>query len=160
MSMSGSPLALVFTAETALVHEGRPLEGVPELLRALRSAGYPLGLVTRWPRERWDAAEARLDLGPFATAVTDLGDGSGALADGLARVAAALELPPARVVHICGSPGDLGAARAAGMRVGEALWPPTANAAPDGTALASDPAPDWRFARPADVTRAFAAWCG
>ena len=155
--MSNSPLALVFTAETTLIHDGRPFDGIPELLRGLRSAGFPICVVTRWPRERWDASTARLDLGPFARVDADLQGGTTALADALARAAAAVELSPDLVVHIAGSPDDLDAARAAGMRVGEALWPGIA-LAPDGTALAI-PTPEWRFARPADVTRTFAAWC-
>ena len=46
------------------------------------------------------------------------------------------------------------------VRIGAALWPKTAPGERDAFLRAVEAlAPDWAFDRPADVTRAFAAWC-
>ena len=60
------------------------------------------------------------------------------------------------VVYIAGSPASLGAAEAVGARVGEARW--AAGAASPVEESRATPM-EWRFARPADITRTFAAWC-
>ncbi|HEX6910595.1 MAG TPA: HAD family hydrolase [Longimicrobium sp.] len=136
-------------------------EGAREMLDALRGAGYPLGIVTGKGREAWAVTDAALDLGPFAVVVTD-DDVHAAKPDpgGLLAAADALGVAPERAVYIGDSRSDLRAGRNAGMRIGAALWPKTAPGERDAFLRAVEAlAPDWAFDRPADVTRAFAAWC-
>jgi phosphoglycolate phosphatase-like HAD superfamily hydrolase len=79
---------------------------------------------------------------------------------GLIAAARALAVPPERIAYVGDSLSDLKAGRAAGMRVGAALWPKTEPADRGGfLAAAARLAPDWLFERPADVTRTFAGWC-
>ena len=136
-------------------------DGVREMLAGLRSAGLRLGIVTGKGREAWAVSEAAMDLGPFDVVVTD-DDVHAAKPDpgGLRMAAEALGIAPAGAVYIGDSASDLQAGRNAGMRVGAALWPKTAPGEADAFRRAIQPlAPDWSFARPADVTRAFALWC-
>lgn len=136
-------------------------EGAREMLQALRSAGLRLGIVTGKGRGAWDVTEAALALGPFEVVVTD-DDVHAAKPDpgGLLAAAAALGVAPGDAVYIGDSTSDLRAGRNAGMRVGAALWPKTAPGERDAFLRSIQPlAPDWMFERPADVTRAFAAWC-
>ena len=60
-------------------------------------------------------------------------------------------VPPGDTAVIAGTPAELDGARAAGAATAAALW---ADADCDAGAE-----PTWRFARPAEVTRAFARWC-
>jgi len=136
-------------------------EGVREMLAALRSTGMPLGIVTGKGREAWSVTEAATDLGAFAVIVTD-DDVHAAKPDpaGLLAAAAALGIAPERCIYIGDTAGDMRAGRNAGMRIGAALWPKTAPGDRDAYLESILPlAPDWTFNRPADVTRAFAAWC-
>lgn len=136
-------------------------EGVPEMLAALRSAGYPLGIVTGKGREAWEVTQASADLGALDVVVTD-DDVHAAKPDpgGLLAAADALGIAPERAVYIGDSTADMQAGRNAGMRIGAALWPKTAPGEADDFLRRIEPLhPDWTFARPADVTRAFAAWC-
>lgn len=136
-------------------------EGAREMLRGLRSAGLRLGIVTGKGRDAWAVTEAAMDLGPFDVVVTD-DDVHAAKPDpaGLLAAAEALGVHPARAVYIGDTRGDLQAGRNAGMMVGAALWAKTAPGERDAFLRAIQPlAPDWTFDRPADVTRAFAAWC-
>lgn len=138
-----------------------PYEGAREMLRGLRSAGLRLGIVTGKGREAWAVTEGALDLGPFDVVVTD-DNVHAAKPDpaGLLAAAEALGLAPARAAYVGDSRGDLQAGRNAGMRVGAALWAKTAPGERDAFLRSIEPlAPDWTFDRPADVTRAFAAWC-
>lgn len=136
-------------------------DGVREMLAALRSAGYPLGIVTGKGRHAWEVTEAHLALGPFDVVVTD-DDVRAPKPDPEGLLAAARELgvAPADVVYLGDSAVDLRAGRAAGMRVAAVLWPKTA---PGEAAQFVEKVrrfePDWTFERPADVTRAFAGWC-
>lgn len=148
--MPTSPLAMVFDADTTLLDDRRPHDGVPEMLLALRAAGYPLGIATGRTRAAWDRLENELGLGPFVVVITaDRGPETLSLA--LDSAAAALDLAPDSVLFVGASPAGAAAARSAGLRVAAALWPD-----PD---RATSGAAEWRFARPADLTRTFAAWC-
>jgi phosphoglycolate phosphatase-like HAD superfamily hydrolase len=69
---------------------------------------------------------------------------------GLGRGAPA-GVPAEEIVYVGASVEELKTARAAGMAVAAALW------AADGEFFPL--VPEWTFERPADLTRAFAAWC-
>ena len=129
------------------------------MLAALRSAGFPLGVVTSKGRRAWEVTTSHLDLGEFAVVLTE--DDVAAPKphpEGLLAAAAALDLPPERVVYIGDSLGDLKAARAAGMTFGATLWPKTAPGEREQFLARLGPlAPEWTFDRPADVSRAFAS---
>jgi pyrophosphatase PpaX len=136
-------------------------DGVREMLDALRAADHVLGIVTGKGRAAWAVTEREVGLGDFAVVVTD-DDVHAPKPDpaGLLAAAEALGAAPAEVVYLGDSAGDLEAGRNAGMRVGAALWAKTAPGEVDAFLDAVRPfAPDWLFARPADVTRAFARWC-
>ena len=142
------------------LHEG-VYDGVPEMLAALRAAGYPLGVVTGKGRHAWTVTEREMGLGEFAVVVTD-DDVAAPKPDpeGLLAAARALALPPGGIVYLGDSAGDLEAARAAGMRPAAVLWPKTAEGEAERFVKKVEPLePGWVFARPADVTRAFAKWC-
>jgi pyrophosphatase PpaX len=149
-----------YAALHASLGEG-PYEGVREMLAALRSAGYPLGIVTGKPRDAWEVTERDLALGPFAVVVT--GDDVAAHKpdpEGLLAAAKSIGIDPARCVYVGDALGDLCAGHNAGMRVAAALWPKTGLGEAERFVNDAGPlAPDWVFARPADLTRAFAAWC-
>jgi pyrophosphatase PpaX len=136
-------------------------EGVREMLAGLRAAGLRLGIVTGKGREAWAVTQAALGLGAFDVVVTD-DDVHAAKPHpaGVRPALAALGVPPERAVYVGDRASDLEAGRNAGVRVAAALWPKTAPGERDAFLDAIHPlAPDWIFARPADVTRAFAAWC-
>lgn len=138
-----------------------PYDGVPEMLAALRTAGYPLGIVTGKSRAAWEVTRTHLDLGGFGVVVTD-DDMPAAKPDpaGLLLAAEGLGIVPAHVVYIGDGTADLQAGRGAGMQTGAALWPKTAPGEVERfiDAIAAL-APEWSFAHPGEVTRAFAAWC-
>jgi pyrophosphatase PpaX len=138
-----------------------PYEGVREMLQALRTAGLEVGVVTGKGRRAWEITERELGLGPFAVVITeDEMEAPKPDPGGLLAAARHLEVDPAEVVYIGDSLGDAGAGRAAGMRVGGALWPKSADGERERFLDDLRPfAPDWVFDRPADVTRAFAPWC-
>jgi pyrophosphatase PpaX len=138
-----------------------PYEGVREMLTALASAGYPLGIVTGKGRRIWSVTESAFTSGLFDVVITE-DDVQHPKPDpeGLLAAAAALGVEPARVAFIGDSASDLQAGRAAGMSVGAALWPKTELADREAfLARISDLAPHWLFEKPADVTREFARWC-
>ena len=138
-----------------------PYDGVREMLAALRAAGYPLGIVTGKGRRAWEVTESALGLGPFGVVVTD-DDVSAPKPDpeGLLAAARALGMDPAALLYVGDSTGDLRAGRAAGMRVAAALWPKTAPGERERflTEVRAYE-PEWAPERPADLTRALAAWC-
>lgn len=142
------------------LNEG-PYEGVREMLAALRSAGYPLGIVTGKGREAWEVTEAALALGPFAAVVTD-DDVRAPKPDpeGILAALREMRIAPADAVYVGDSLGDLRAGRAAGTRTAAALWPKTAPGERErflhDIALL---APDWMLERPADLTRLLVRWC-
>jgi HAD superfamily hydrolase (TIGR01549 family) len=136
-------------------------EGVREMLAALRAARYPLGVVTGKGRRVWEVTERTLELGRWEVVVTeDEVEHPKPHPGGLLAAAAALGMDSRAVAYIGDSAGDLEAGRAAGMRVGAALWPKTAPGERERFEAEVSPLrPDWLFARPADVVRAFAGWC-
>jgi len=136
-------------------------EGVPEMLAALQTAGYPLGIVTGKGREAWEVTRIYSDMSGFDVVITD-DDVHAAKPDpaGLLAAAEALAVAPGRVIYVGDSTSDLKAGRNAGMWIGAALWPKTAPGEKDGFLRAVEGMrPEWIFERPADITRAFAAWC-
>ena len=142
------------------LHEGI-YDGVREMLAALRTAGYPLGLVTGKGRHAWQVTEREMDLGDFAVVVTD-DDVTAPKPDpeGLIAAARALGFPPGDVVYVGDSAIDVQAGRAAGMRTAAVLWPKTGAGEAERFVKTITPfAPGWVFARPAEVTRTFARWC-
>jgi phosphoglycolate phosphatase/pyrophosphatase PpaX len=140
---------------------GGMYDGVREMLAALRTAGYPLGVVTGKGRHAWEVTAREMDLGDFAVVVTD-DDVAAAKPDpeGLLTAARTLALPPAEIVYVGDSQADLLAGRAAGMRTAAVLWPKTGGGEAERFVKTVSPlAPDWVFARPAELTRTFASWC-
>lgn len=138
-----------------------PYDGVREMLIGLASAGYLLGIVTGKGRRIWDLTEPALPPGLFDVVITE-DDVAIPKPDpeGLSIAAAALRLPPERIVYIGDSRSDLAAGRGAGMSVGAALWPKTDPGDRERfLAEIEDLAPDWLFERPASVTGEFAKWC-
>lgn len=136
-------------------------DGVREMLAGLRSAGLGLGIVTGKGREAWDATRAAAELGPFEIVITD-DDVHAAKPDpaGLLAAAEVMRVAPEQAVYVGDSAVDMKAGRSAGMRIGAALWAKTAPGEADAFVRKIEPLrPDWIFARPADVTRAFAMWC-
>ena len=136
-------------------------EGVPEMLSALHSAGYPMGIVTGKGREAWEVTADQSDLSAFDVVITD-DDVHAAKPDpaGLLAAAGALGIAPADAVYIGDSTSDLKAGRNAGVRIGAALWAKTAPGERDEfLRIIQGMAPEWIFERPSDVTRAFAGWC-
>ncbi|HSU16778.1 HAD family hydrolase [Longimicrobium sp.] len=136
-------------------------DGVREMLAALRSAGYPLGIVTGKGRHAWEVTEREMALGPFAVVVTE-DDAEAPKPDPRGLLAAAREMAvsPAEVVYVGDSTVDLEAGRAAGMRTAAVLWPKTGEGEAERfvNRIASL-SPDWIFRHPADLTRTFARWC-
>lgn len=136
-------------------------EGVPEMLAGLRSGGLRLGIVTGKGREAWEVTRAATHLGEWEVVVTD-DDVHAGKPDpgGLLAATDALGMAPERIVYVGDSTADMQAGRNAGMRIAAALWAKTAPGEADAfTAKIQPMHPDWIFARPADLTRAFAAWC-
>jgi pyrophosphatase PpaX len=136
-------------------------DGVREMLAALRAAGYPLGIVTGKGRHAWEVTERELELGAWSVVVTD-DDVSEPKPSpqGLLAAARALGVDPAELVYVGDSVVDLGAGRAAGMRTAAVLWPKTGEGEAERFVnRIRELSPDWVFARPADVTRAFVRWC-
>ena len=138
-----------------------PYEGVREMLTALHTAGYPLGIVTGKGRRIWEVTEETFEPGTFEVVVTedDVREPK-PHPEGLLQAARELRTAPERVVYIGDSVGDMAAGRAAGMSVGAALWPKTdPEDRADFLFRIDGYAPEWRFESPADVTRALAMWC-
>lgn len=138
-----------------------PYDGVREMLAGLGSAGLLLGIVTGKGRRLWEVTEPTLPSDLFTVVVTeDDVERPKPDPEGLVAAARAIAVPPERIAYVGDSVADLKAGRAAGMRVGAALWAKTETADREGfLAAASRLAPDWLFERPADVTRTFAGWC-
>lgn len=142
------------------MHEGT-YPGVHEMLSALRTAGLRLAIVTGKGRDAWDVTRGHAGLGEWDVVITD-DDVHAAKPDpgGLVAAADALGIAPERAVYIGDSTADMKAGRNAGMRIGAALWAKTAPGEADEFVRRIDALrPDWIFARPSDVTRAFALWC-
>lgn len=136
-------------------------DGVREMLAALRSAGYPLGIVTGKGRHAWEVTERALELGTWEVVVTDDDVSTPKPGpEGLLAAARALGIDPADAVYAGDSVVDLRAGRAAGMRTAAVLWPKTGEGEAERFVnRIRELAPDWVFARPAELTRAFVRWC-
>jgi len=102
-----------------LIREGsRPMPGVPEVLAALRDAGYRLALASSAEPEVIAANVAGLDLAPFFAAIVsgaEVARGKPA-PDVFVEAARRLGLPPAACLVVEDSRNGLLAAKAAGMR--------------------------------------------
>jgi pyrophosphatase PpaX len=150
----------LYAAQYREMHEGI-YEGVAEMLSGLRSGGLRLGIVTGKGREAWEVTRAASELGAWDVVVTD-DDVHAAKPDpgGLLAAVEALGIAPAQAVYIGDSTVDMKAGRGAGMRIGAALWAKTAPGEAEAFVRKIEATrPDWIFARPSDVTRAFAMWC-
>jgi len=136
-------------------------DGIREMLRGLRSAGVPLGIVTGKGSHAWEVTQSSLDLGHFEVVVTDSDVRNAKPApDGLLLAARRLGLPPTRIAYIGDSLTDLQAGRAAGMPVGAVLWPKQAEGEKDEfLERIAEFEPAWSFERPSDLVRTFAPWC-
>jgi len=136
-------------------------EGVREVLQALRAAGIPIGIVTGKSRASLDVTLAAYDLGTFDVTVTD-DDVTHPKPDpsGLIAAVSALNIDPREAIYVGDSTADMEAGRAAGVRIGAALWPKTASGERERFVEETRRwHPDWLLDRPADVTRLFAKWC-
>lgn len=136
-------------------------DGVREMLVALSTAGYPLGIVTGKGRRIWEITRPLLPAELFEVVVTeDDVDHPKPDPGGLLLATRSLAVEPARTLYVGDSHSDLAAARAAGLLSGAALWAKTdpEDHASFISAFASDP-PDFTFSSPADLTRRFAHWC-
>lgn len=130
-------------------------EGIAEMLSSLRSAGIRMGVVTGKGRTAWEITSAALDLGSFEVIITE-DDVARPKPDpaGLLMAAEALGLPPHRIVYVGDSLGDLGAARAAEMPAGAALWPKTApGERSDFVREAVRHMPRWLFESPLEIAK-------
>lgn len=136
-------------------------DGVREMLAHLRSTGIRIGVVTGKGRAAWEVTARHLDLGSWEVVITeDEVEHPKPHPEGILRALAQMRAEPGRAVYIGDSLGDLAAGRAAGTRVGAALWPKTDAADRAGFLRAiAKHRPDWTFERPADVSLAFAPWC-
>lgn len=97
--------------------------GVPQMLKALREVGVPLGIVTGKSRRSWGITSSRVVLGKFSVGIFD--DDVPAPKPDPAGLIMALELmarPAEEVVYVGDSESDLEAAQRAGVRPGGVLW--------------------------------------
>lgn len=147
--------------ELFATHAAGLYEGVREMLAHLRSAGFPLGIVTGKGRRAWEVTLRHVDLPPFDVVVTE-DDAERPKPDpgGLLAATAALGLRPEEIAYVGDSLTDIEAARAAGIRPAAALWPKTAPGERDAyQADAIAAGAEWTFDRPSDISRTLAPWC-
>ncbi|HET6763115.1 MAG TPA: hypothetical protein VFH27_05565, partial [Longimicrobiaceae bacterium] len=134
-------------------------DGVREMLDALHAASYPLAAITGHDPDAGDSAATTL---PSVVQVM-AADATAPDEEALLTAAAAagrLGVAPGACVYVTARAAGLRAARDVGMRTALARWPEGMRRdeerfVNEGVASTSD----WAFDRPADVTRAFAAWC-
>lgn len=109
--------------------------GVRQMVAALRAAGLGLGVVTGKSRRAWDITCAVDPLGEWDVVVVD-DDVRAPKPDphGLELALEAMGVVAARALYVGDTGGDLGAARAAGMKGGAALW---SKSGPDRDAFAA-----------------------
>lgn len=136
-------------------------DGVREMLAALRSAGVPLGVVTGKGRGAWEVTDAALGLGRFEVVVTeDDVTQPKPHPGGLFAALEVMRVAPEQALYIGDSASDVKAGRLAGMQVAAVLWPKTGPGEREQfIESVREHEPDYLFERPADITRAFAAWC-
>jgi pyrophosphatase PpaX len=129
----------------------QPFPGITDLLTTLKEAGLRLGVVTSMTRASCERVRAHLTFTPLIDAWVTASDTPRPKPDpepihlGVARLA----LTAAQVVVIGDTGFDMGAAQAAGLRVGAALWG-TMAAVADVLAYR----PNWAFYDPAEVLSA------
>jgi HAD superfamily hydrolase (TIGR01509 family) len=117
------PTATLVQARTshlaALVREAQPMPGVPGVVRQLRQAGLPLGLLSASRRTVIQAALEAVGLtGCFDAIVSGEEMALGTAGpDGFGMAARRLGVAPARCLAVVDSPGGVSAARGAGMLV-------------------------------------------
>ncbi len=136
-------------------------DGVREMLAALRSARVPVGVVTGKGGDAWRITTREMDLGEFDVVVReeDVAEPK-PHPGGLLMAVEALGVQPGSALYVGDSLTDMEAGRAAGLRIGAALWPKTDPADREGFLRdVAEWEPDWLFERPADVTRLFVSWC-
>lgn len=104
-------------------HFGGVYDGVPELLRDLRAAGHPMGIVTGKSRRSWEITAPIAALGSFDVLVLD-DDVPAAKPDphGIRVALERLGTPPERAVYVGDTLSDVLAARAAGVLPVAATW--------------------------------------
>jgi phosphoglycolate phosphatase-like HAD superfamily hydrolase len=148
----GFPRAILFDAGALLDRGGWAYDGVAEMLAALQTAGYSLGILVDAASE----SAARLRLGEFDVVVADDRSGPERLRIAAERLGAA----PAEVIYAAATTAALEAGRAGGMRTAAALWARTGEGEAERFVKEIQAlSPDRVFARPAELTRAFARWC-
>ncbi len=105
----------------------RAYPGVPELMSSLRNAGIPTAVVTSKARYVADRTLAACALGDCFTAIITPEDVSSPKPDPepvFAAMRAVGEPRPERTLFVGDAPADLLSGRAAGVRIGAALWGP------------------------------------
>jgi pyrophosphatase PpaX len=113
--------------------------GVHAMLRSLRQAGRPLGLVTGKSLRAWRVTQAQVDLGAFQAMVFD-DDVPAPKPDpaGLTLALQRLGHAPGGAVYVGDSSTDLEAAARAGIRPLAALWSKRPHERPGFAALARE----------------------
>ncbi|CAN5816874.1 pyrophosphatase PpaX [soil metagenome] len=135
--------------------------GVPEMLAALRSAGYRLGIVTGKGRSTWEVSRPLLYQTEWEVVITD-DDVRTPKPDpeGILLALRQMGAEAGDAVYVGDSVTDLDAGRRAGTRVAAALWPKTASGEREEfLARAARFTPEWLWEQPADLTRSLAGWC-
>lgn len=135
--------------------------GVPEMLAALRSAGYRLGIVTGKGRATWEVSRSLLYQGEWEVVITD-DDVRAPKPDpeGILLALSQMGAEPRDAVYVGDSLGDLDAGRRAGTRVAAALWPKTTPGEREQfLEHVAQFTPEWLWEQPADLTRSLAGWC-
>jgi phosphoglycolate phosphatase/pyrophosphatase PpaX len=110
-------------SELHSTHFGGVYEGVRETLRELRDRGIRNGIVTGKSRSSWEITLAEIELGDFDVVVVDDDVAQPKPhPEGLLAAIAALQISAERAIYVGDSPGDMEAARAAGVKGAAALW--------------------------------------
>lgn len=98
--------------------------GIASMLKMLRAAGIPLGIVTGKSRRSWEISRTQIELGHFDALVFD--DDVPACKPDPSGIRLALQLlqaNPANTIYAGDSITDLDAALAAGVQPAGVLWP-------------------------------------
>lgn len=142
------------------LHEGwpEPFPGIREILAGLRASGAFVGLVTGKGAGSTAITLDRFGLADSFDAVRTGSPEGPVKAARIAEIVGACGLVRGRVLYVGDSPGDITAARDAGVGVAAAAWAPGADA--DGLAAMS---PDFLFRSVREMAEAFglrATWRG
>lgn len=117
----------LFVAHYRSLHDSHfdgPYDGIPEILRELRTGRYALGIVTGKSREAWSITEPHAGLVPFDVVVTE-SDIATPKPDpeGLLKALSLLGRDVDETLYIGDSLLDAEAAQAIGMTFWAAVWP-------------------------------------